>query len=186
MILGITGTIGAGKGTVVEYLVQEKGFIHYSVRAAIVEEIEKRGLPVNRDTMNEVATDLRKQHGGSYFGELLRKRAQEEGAENAIIESIRTTKEVENIHAIGGFILVVDAPEAIRYKRIQGRGTVTDHVSLEEFRRQEAREMDSENPDDPSYMNIRGVIALADATVVNDGTLEELHTRIEEALGTLR
>lgn len=185
MILGITGTIGAGKGTVVDYLVQEKGFKHYSVRAAITEEVQKRGLPVNRDTLNQVGTELRKQYGGSYFGELLRARAQAEGAENAIIESVRTVLEATKIKSIGGCILVVDAPEEVRYERIQSRASETDHVSFEEFRTQEAREMDSENANDPSYMNMRAVIAMADVTVQNDGTLDELHTRIEEALAKL-
>lgn len=185
MILGITGTIGAGKGTVVDYLVREKGFRHYSVREAIIEEIQKRGLPVNRDTMNEVATDMRARYGGSYFGDLLRKRVQEEGVEHAIIESIRTVAEADNIHAIGGYILVVDAPEEVRYARIISRGSETDSVSFEKFKQQEAREMDSERPDDPSYMNMRDVIARADATVSNDGTIEELGPKIEAALATL-
>ncbi len=181
MILGITGTIGAGKGTVVEYLVT-KGYKHYSMRAAIVEEIEKRGLPVNRVTMNEVATDMRRKHGASYFSDLLRGRAVAEGSKDLIIESIRTTMEAEKIKGLGGFILVVDAPESIRYERIQGRGSVTDHVSLEEFRAQEAREMTSENLDDPSFMNIRGVMDMADATIVNDGTLEEMHQKVDAVL----
>ena len=43
-IIGITGTIGAGKGTIVDYLVKEKGYVHYSVRAFIAEEIQRRGL----------------------------------------------------------------------------------------------------------------------------------------------
>ncbi|MDR0438308.1 MAG: AAA family ATPase, partial [Bacteroidales bacterium] len=51
MIIGITGTIGAGKGTIVDYLVSQKGFLHFSVRDFLSEEIERRGLPVNRDTM---------------------------------------------------------------------------------------------------------------------------------------
>jgi len=42
IIIGITGTLGAGKGTVVEYL-QEKGFRHYSARGFITKEVEKRG-----------------------------------------------------------------------------------------------------------------------------------------------
>ena len=33
IIIGITGTLGAGKGTIVDYLVKQKGFVHYSVRA---------------------------------------------------------------------------------------------------------------------------------------------------------
>ncbi|MBR5146904.1 MAG: AAA family ATPase, partial [Bacteroidales bacterium] len=45
-IIGITGTIGAGKGTIVDYLVKEKGYVHYSVREFLAEEVKKRGLEV--------------------------------------------------------------------------------------------------------------------------------------------
>ena len=58
-IIGITGTLGAGKGTVVDFLVSEKGYKHYSVRSFISEEIIKRNLPLNRDSMVVVANDLR-------------------------------------------------------------------------------------------------------------------------------
>ncbi len=59
MIIGITGTSGAGKGTVVDYLLK-KGFKHYSVRDFLTEEILKRGLEPNRDNMIFVANELRK------------------------------------------------------------------------------------------------------------------------------
>lgn len=58
IIFGITGTNGAGKGTVVEYL-KTKGFEHLWVTGLITEEIVKRGMPVNRDSMRIVANDLR-------------------------------------------------------------------------------------------------------------------------------
>ena len=35
--IGITGTLGAGKGTIVDYLIEKRGFVHYSVRAFITE-----------------------------------------------------------------------------------------------------------------------------------------------------
>ena len=35
MIIGITGTLGAGKGTVVDFL-KEKGFRHFSVRDYLI------------------------------------------------------------------------------------------------------------------------------------------------------
>ena len=41
-IIGITGTIGAGKGTIVDYLVKEKGYVHYSVREFLAEEVDAR------------------------------------------------------------------------------------------------------------------------------------------------
>jgi dephospho-CoA kinase len=186
MILGITGTIGAGKGTVVDYLVKKHGFTHYSVRDAITEEILRRGLPVNRPNLNEVATDLRRTHGPSHFGDFFRARAEEQGVTDFIIESIRNPKEAERIHEHGGFILVVDAPEHARYERVVGRGSHTDKVTFEEFQVQEAREMTSEDPSDPSYMDIKAVMRMADATIMNDGSLKQLEAKIEDALTKLK
>ena len=44
MIIGITGTLGAGKGTIASYLVKEKGFKHFSVREFLNKELQKRKL----------------------------------------------------------------------------------------------------------------------------------------------
>ena len=43
-IVGITGTLGAGKGALVEYLQTRHDFKWFSVRAFLLREIEKRGL----------------------------------------------------------------------------------------------------------------------------------------------
>jgi len=60
VIIGITGTLGAGKGQAASYLVKKHKFKHYSVRELIVKEIKKRGLKVNRDNLVKVGNDLRK------------------------------------------------------------------------------------------------------------------------------
>ena len=67
VIIGITGTIGAGKGTIVDYRTTYKNFKHYSVRAYLLEEIKKRQLPPNRDSMVLVANSLRQQQGASFI-----------------------------------------------------------------------------------------------------------------------
>ena len=77
MIIGITGTLGAGKGTVADYLVKERGFKHLSVREYLIEEIKKRGLAVNRDNMVLVANDLRVKFGPGYIAEQLYEKAVE-------------------------------------------------------------------------------------------------------------
>lgn len=184
MILGITGTIGAGKGTVVDYL-KAKGFTHYSVREEITEEILRRGLAVDRPNMNAVGTDLRRNNAPDYFVTLFIRRATQDRVKDFVIESIRNVKEAEAIKAAGGFLLVVDADEHIRFDRVMARKSATDQVSFEEFRLQEAREMDSENPEDPAFMNMRAVISMADTTVRNDGTVDELHAQVDSALATL-
>jgi hypothetical protein len=38
-IIGITGTLGAGKGTVVDYLIKQKNFRHYSISGYLKEKV---------------------------------------------------------------------------------------------------------------------------------------------------
>jgi dephospho-CoA kinase len=178
LIIGITGTSGAGKGTVTEYLMKEKGFVHFSARAFIVEEVEKRGLPVDRDSMTVVANDLRKSNGASYVIEQLLSRAQEFGVD-AVIESVRVVGEVELLHKAGAILLSVDADQKVRYARITARQNESDHVSFEKFVEQENTEMHSS---DPTKQSIRDVMNRADVTIQNNGSVKELYTQIEKAL----
>jgi dephospho-CoA kinase len=182
IIIGITGTLGAGKGTVVEYLTTVKGFVHYSVREFIVEEIKRRGLNVNRDTMVIVANDLRKQHTPAYMAETLYERASASG-KNCIIESIRTVGEIESLRNKSNFYLfAVDANPEVRYCRITQRGTETDHISFSTFLDNETREMTS---NDPNHQNISRCIALADFVFTNDGSREELYQQLEFVLDSI-
>jgi len=181
MIIGITGTIGAGKGTVVDYLVKEKGFKHHSARAMILREIERRGLPRDRDSMRLVANELRQTGGPSAVAEALLKEAEEDGGD-AIIESLRAIGEAEFLKPRGVKILAVDADRPVRYERVVLRGSETDHISFEEFCVQEDREMASTEPWD---MNIFGVMERADVTILNNGTQEELFAQVDNVLTEL-
>jgi dephospho-CoA kinase len=179
IIIGITGTLGAGKGTVVEYLVQEKGFVHYSVRAFLLEKIKILGLPENRDSMFSLANDLRKQSGPSFVTDQLYEQAVLTGR-NCIIESIRTPGEIESLRTKGSFILIaVDADPEIRYERIRLRQSETDQISYDTFLENEKREM---NSSDPNQQNLRKCMAEADYLILNNGTKKDLAFRIETVL----
>ncbi len=182
-IVGITGTNGAGKGTAVNFLVRKMGFKHYSVRDFLIDEINRRGLIVNRDTMNFVANDLRKKYYPSYIVETLYKKAKAEGG-NSVIESIRTTGEVESLRSKGDFILIsIDAPVEERYKRIILRDSETDRISFEEFIENEKKEMIS---DDPAEQNLFKCMELSDYKLYNDGSIEDLEKKIADIFNCLR
>ncbi len=182
MILGVTGTVGAGKGTVVDYLVKEKGFAHYSVRDFLLEEIRQRGLAdETRNGLRDMGNMLRKEHGPAYIAEVLLARAKEQGG-NVLIESIRSVGEAEYLKTHGARMLAVDADRASRYERVVLRGSSTDNLTFEEFCAQEDREMAGTAPWD---MNVFGVMSVADVTLMNNGTVEELHAQVDRTLATL-
>lgn len=179
MIIGITGTDGAGKGTVVSYLVKELGFTHFSSRELIVREIAKRGLEVTRENMRIVANDMRKEHGTDVMVTKSLEKISEEHIDDSVIESIRTLKEAETLKANGGILLSVDADQQIRYDRILARQSESDHVTFEEFKTQEELEM---NDPDPNGMQKAKVIEMADYTIFNDNDMRQLHEDIEAFL----
>lgn len=176
MIIGITGTLGAGKGTVVEIL-QKKGFIHFSVRGFLKTEIEKRGLPFDRDSMTLVANELRKNNSPSFIAEQLYELAKKSG-KNAVIESLRTPGEIQALRKKGNFYLIaVDADTKTRYARIVKRGSESDNISYERFLEDEKREMSS---NDPNKQNISACVAMADFKIENNGTVEDLNKQVDE------
>lgn len=179
MIVGITGTLGAGKGTIVDYLMQEKGFVHLSARAFIREEAERRGLPVNRDSLVVVANDLRAKHSPSYIIDQLYLKAAELNR-NCVIESIRTPGEVDSLREKPAFkLFAVDANPELRYERIKIRNSETDHVDYATFLANEEREMTTA---DPNKQNLRQCIEMADFVFENNASIADLHSRIEDVL----
>ena len=170
IILGITGTNGAGKGTVVEYLVKQKNLIS--------EEIERMGLPVNRENMIVVGNELREKYGADVIVERLMGRAMGERG-NIIIESIRTLAEVKKIKEDGGILLAVDADQKLRYERNEKRGSNKDGISFEQFLDFEEKESQSV---DSNKQNLVICRQEADYIVENNGSVEELHQKIEEIL----
>jgi len=178
-VIGITGTLGAGKGTIVEYLTQKKGFLHYPVRGFLIEELKRRELPVNRDSMTSVANELRAKYSSSYITDQLYQKASQNNT-NAVIESIRTPGEVEALRQKGKFILfAVDADPEIRYRRVQARKSETDDISREIFQENEKREM---NSTDPNKQNLKRCIEMADFVFYNNGSIKQLHEQVEKVL----
>jgi dephospho-CoA kinase len=179
IIIGLTGTLGAGKGTIVDYLVKNYGFKHFSVREFLIKEITKRGLEVNRDSMVLVANDLRATHSPWYIVEQLYLEARKTG-QNCVIESIRTPGEVDMLSKQDNFyLLAIDADPKVRYNRISIRKSETDSISYDEFIANEQREMTSA---DPNKQNLAKCIELSNRTFNNNTTIDELYKQINSYL----
>lgn len=178
-IIGITGTNGAGKGTIVAYLLERHGFAHQSVRAYLYEHLDRMGLPRDRDHLVAQANALRAERGPAALAEILYERAEASGRDT-IIESIRTPGEIDALTAKGPFLLLaVDAPVQLRWQRIRDRASDTDLVDFERFCANEEREMHTE---DPNKQNLRACMDRAHALLDNSGSFDDLYRQVDAVL----
>ena len=182
IIIGITGTIGAGKGAIVDYLVNKKDFKHFSVRTFLTEEIERRGMSVNRDSFHLIGDEFRQKYSPGFLVEHFLEEA-EKHKTPAIIESIRSVGEVNVFKKKPRtFLVAVDAPVKVRYERILKRKSATDFVSFEKFVEQEQSESVS---DEPWAMNLPRCILRADFRIENNGSIKDLHDAVDKMIATL-
>jgi dephospho-CoA kinase len=181
MIIGITGTIGAGKDTLMELLKNEYGFKHFSVRQYLTNKLQEEGEEVTRASMNMLANRLREENHPAFLAEELFNIAKEAGG-NAVIESIRTPGEIEFLKDHSDFkLFAVDADPNIRYERVQERKSVTDRVDFNTFMADEQKEMSNQ---DPHKQNIAACIRVADFKFRNNATIEMLYKKVRKVLET--
>lgn len=182
LIVGITGTTGAGKGTAAEYLVKNKNFKHYSVGEFLEKELTRRKLKHDRNNLRDVANELREKFGPDYITQKLFEIAEKEKSD-AVIESIRNPKEVEFIKSHGGFLIAITANQKLRYERIKLRKAEKDKVSFKEFQSQEKSEFQSKNK---NAQNLPRCIKMADYKITNNSTFDNLNKKIEEVIDKMK
>ena len=181
LIIGITGTLGAGKGAIVEILQKEYGFTHFSVRSFLSSILRRQGAEVNRDSLTELANKLRSEYGGDYIIKQMFNDAYVHDTP-VVIESIRSKTEVDYLIEQNIPLISIDAPRELRYDRIVSRALETDHVSYEEFCANENREMYN---DDPLKQNLVYAMSKANIAIKNDGTLEELEKEVAQVINLI-
>ncbi len=180
MLIGLTGTNGAGKTEVANYL-RDRGFEYHSLSDEIREEIRSRGLDISREVLIAVGNELRSRYGPGVLAERILRRL--DPHHNYVIDSIRNPTEVEVLRTRKDFrLLCIDAAVRLRFERSRQRGREAAPQTLEQFLAEESKELDSQ---DPASQQLTATRRLADVTVTNDGTITELHGQLDLILLSL-
>lgn len=173
MIIGLTGTNGAGKTVAAEHLCK-KGFAFHSLSDVIRAELAARDIPANRENLIAEGNRLRKEHGPAILAQRIARKLRPD--QNYVVDSIRSPYEVRALREESEFYLLhLDAPREVRYERVRARGEARTPASFEEFLEQEEREIDST---DPAHQQLRATWAERDETIHNGGTLEEFREAV--------
>lgn len=185
MIIGLTGRNASGKGEVANYL-KSKGFIYYSLSDVIREEATKRGLDHSRDNLIKIGNELRQNFAPNYLAQQINNKIKNQlknnPKQNFVIDSIRSPFEAKELMKNKDFVLVgIEAPIEIRFKRLLERNRIGDAKTLEEFKKQEAKE----NTSGSASQQLDKTFSMAQKVIVNDGTLKEMYGKIDLVLNRI-
>ncbi len=181
MILGVTGHLAAGKDTAAEILKEER-FHQISLSDFIREEAKKRKMKDTRENLINLGNELRKKQGSGILARMALKKM--EWDKSYVITSVRNPVEVEILRTKPNFALInVTASQKTRWNRMQQRKATEkrndDLNTFEEFKKWEEQEASST---DPTKQQVSTVMSMADIVITNDGTREELKTKILKIL----
>jgi dephospho-CoA kinase len=186
MIIGLTGFYCSGKDTVAGYISQKYGYKHLSLSDVIRELMKEVELEPTRENLIMFGTKLRKENGNEVLVKKVLEKVKDEG--KYCITSIRHSEEVNEFKKIKDFILInVDAPQDIRFERMQMRKRPGDPQVLEKFIELEKNESQTSgsgqqlskvvNMADIVFTNDSNDMAILKATV--DNLLEDLKNKME-------
>jgi dephospho-CoA kinase len=177
MIIGITGTNGSGKTIVCKYFI-DRGFEYFSLSDILRNKMKEQNVAITRESLRQLGNELREKYGPGILAELLLPHIKDK--DNVVVDSIRNIYEIEkfrkNLH---NFVLIgVDAPVEVRYLRVRERSREgeTFQMTLEEF-------IESENKEKSGnifHQQIDKCLSFADVLIINDGTVEELYSKLEK------
>ena len=182
MIIGLTGSYCSGKDTVANYIVQNYGFIHFSLSDEIRVLMKEQNIEATRENLIKFGTQLREKNGNDVLAQSVSKKFEQD--KNYCITSIRHSKEVELFKTIPNFVLInVDAPQQIRFNRMQHRKRHGDPQTLEKFIELEQKESQSLG----SGQQVSLCCKMADIVFVNDiNNIKELYKKIDNLLLDLK
>ena len=183
IVFGLTGKNASGKGTVAEIL-KKKNFTYHSLSDSLRDELKSLKKEETRENLIDIGNELREKGGPGVLADKLMPKLNSEN--NHIVDSIRNPLEVISLRKetlLRRFFLIsVDANSKLRYDRLCSRGRIGDTDSWEKFVEQEKKE---ENNDDPNKQQLSRTMEMADYSIDNSGTLEDLEAQVNRIISSL-
>jgi len=180
LVLGLTGTIGAGKDVVSEHLKGKYNFKEIGMGDLNREELKATNLPENRENLQAISKERTDKFGQDYWAKKAAQKAKSMKADFVIINGVRRPIDAQTQKKEFGNkfkLILVDADPKIRFERLKSRNRPGDPKTLEEFKKQEAAEH--------KLFDFEGVRKLVDFTLKNEGGFEPLYVEVDKMMKSL-
>lgn len=171
-IIGLSGAMGAGKGTVAHYLVDAYGFSKFRMSDVFRDILKRIHLEQTRENVSLVSKIIRES-----FGQDILSRIIAEDAKNAmsdvVVDGIRREKDIVHLKKNKNFFLIfIDVDPRLRYERLVKRAENIgdERKTFEEFLKEQQLEAEA---------RVENLRPLSDCVIKNDGDLIKLYNEID-------
>ena len=178
-LVSVVGMTGAGKSEV-SRVFEENGFIRIRFGDLTDEEIQKRGLEPSEENERYVRELLRQEHGIAAYARLNLPRIEQAlKRSDVVIDGLYSWQEYIYLKSYYGedlYLVAVWSSPKTRYARLTSR--TSRGLKLEEAISRDRAEIEN--------IDKGGPIAMADFTIINESSLENLKKEAKRILSTLR
>ena len=169
---------GSGKSEVAG-LFEKHGFTRIRFGDVTDQEVKKRGLELNEENERHIREMLRKEQGMDAYAKLNLPRIDAALKNSAVvIDGLYSWEEyvfLKDHYGENLCLVAVYASPATRYARLTGRPD--RRLTVEEAANRDAAEIDN--------LNKGGPIAMADFTIINESSLENLNKQTERIISKI-
>ena len=175
-IIALVGLAGSGKSSAVEYLT-EKGFPKIYFGGVIYKAMDEAGIEKTWDNQQQFREEIRRKEGKDFVIKRVIKNIHDlinAGQNKIVLDGLYTWSEYKFLkHEFPGQVVVIAivTPKYLRYQRMTKR--------IE--RPMQPHEVDQRDWSEIENLEKGGPIAIADYFIINDGSLEQLHQKIDAA-----
>jgi dephospho-CoA kinase len=178
-VVSIVGMTGAGKSEI-SRIFEQNGFTRIRFGDLTDEEMKKRDLEPNEENERFVRELLRKENGPAAYARLNQARIEQAlKSSDVVIDGLYSWEEYTYLKSCYGenlYLVAVWSSPRTRYARLANRSS--RRLTVEEAISRDKAEIENTQKGGP--------IAMADFTIVNESSLENLKKEAERIIATLR
>ena len=178
-LVSVVGMTGAGKSEV-SRVFEENGFIRIRFGDLTDEEMKKRGLEPSEENERYVRELLRQEHGIAAYAKLNLPRIEQAlKSSDVVIDGLYSWQEYTYLKSYYGedlYLVAVWSSPKTRYARLTSRSS--RRLKLEEAVSRDRAEIEN--------IDKGGPIAMADFTIINESSIENLKKEAKRIISTLR
>ncbi len=178
LVIGFVGFPGSGKSEAAA-IAQAEGFFPVAMGDAVRSYMRKRGIELSEKNVGTIANKLRAEHGMDAIAKMCVPAVRSLTSQKVVIDGLRGIAEVNAYRREfkrDFKLIAISARPEVRFERVKGRSRPDDARSFQRFEEKDEREL---------AWGLEEALGVAEYSIQNEGTLEELKSAVSSLLERL-